>query len=99
MLHLRCVLGLWFLNVVVVEGGFLESCRGRLFNLNVVLLEDDVSMWSLKYVREAVYSAINKDKLRNEAAGRLSLSLSVLIKTQCSLFIFQMYTKMIICTL
>ncbi|XP_031429096.1 heat-stable enterotoxin receptor-like [Clupea harengus] len=69
MLHLRCVLGLWFLNVVVVEGGFLESCRGRLFNLNVVLLEDDVSMWSLKYVREAVYSAINKDKLRNEAAG------------------------------
>ncbi|KAI1884555.1 hypothetical protein AGOR_G00227590 [Albula goreensis] len=37
--------------------------------LNVVLLEDDVSQWSLKYVREAVEEAIETENQLNAEAG------------------------------
>ncbi|XP_062387076.1 guanylyl cyclase C [Sardina pilchardus] len=68
MLALRCLLGLLFLTWLI-QGDFLDNCLSRQFNLNVVLLEDENVDWSLRYVEDAVYSAIEKNKALNEAAG------------------------------
>ncbi|XP_047672833.1 guanylyl cyclase C isoform X1 [Tachysurus fulvidraco] len=65
------VLWLAFCSVLVaLTLGFdPETCRNLKFSLNVVLLEDEDSLWSLKYVRYAIEKAINDENLINNQTG------------------------------
>ncbi|KAJ8387578.1 hypothetical protein AAFF_G00152740 [Aldrovandia affinis] len=47
----------------------VKECMKAKYVLNVVLLEDDVSQWSLKYVKNAVEIAIEIENQRNVEAG------------------------------
>ncbi|XP_030649199.1 heat-stable enterotoxin receptor [Chanos chanos] len=55
--------------VSAVRGFSVEDCEDSPYDLNVVLLEDDVSQWSLKFVQSAVEAAIELDRSINERAG------------------------------
>ncbi|GAA6084160.1 guanylyl cyclase C isoform X1 [Tachysurus ichikawai] len=46
-----------------------ETCRNLKFSLNVVLLQDEDSLWSLKYVQYAVEKAIEDENLINNQTG------------------------------
>ncbi|KAI5621762.1 heat-stable enterotoxin receptor-like [Silurus asotus] len=52
-----------------VTGFDAEACRNSSVSLNVVLLEDEGSLWSLKYVRFAVQKAIEEENLINNRTG------------------------------
>uniref|UniRef100_A0A673JE74 Guanylate cyclase n=1 Tax=Sinocyclocheilus rhinocerous TaxID=307959 RepID=A0A673JE74_9TELE len=65
------VLNFWFLvfrvlhhsaNCVLVRG-----CRNSSVTLNVVLLEDENSPWSLKFVKDAVEMAVEEENEKNQA--------------------------------
>ncbi|KAM9434796.1 guanylyl cyclase C [Clarias gariepinus] len=56
--------------LLVLTAGFdPERCRNLPVSLNVVLLEDEDSLWSLKYVRIAVLKAIEEENLINNQTG------------------------------
>ncbi|KAG7325925.1 hypothetical protein KOW79_010850 [Hemibagrus wyckioides] len=55
--------------LAVTVGFDAEKCRNSSFSLNVVLLEDEDSLWSLKYVRIAVQKAIEDENLINNQTG------------------------------
>lgn len=59
--------GLFFVPLVA-DSSFVETCSGK-YNLNVVLLQDDVYEWSVQFVRKAVESAIKKNNQLNAANG------------------------------
>ncbi|TTO31547.1 Heat-stable enterotoxin receptor [Bagarius yarrelli] len=68
------MLGVWWLTgcsvLVAVTAGFdADTCRNLPVSLNVVLLEDEDSLWSLKYVRVAVEKAIEVENLFNNRSG------------------------------
>ncbi|XP_036408707.1 heat-stable enterotoxin receptor [Megalops cyprinoides] len=54
---------------VAIQGLLANQCLKSKYTLNVVLLEDDVSLWRLAYVRKAVEKAIKTDAGLNIAAG------------------------------
>ncbi|XP_060759987.1 guanylyl cyclase C [Neoarius graeffei] len=56
--------------LLAVTAGFdAERCRNLSVTLNVVLLEDEESMWSLKYVRFAVKKAVEEQNIINNQTG------------------------------
>ncbi|KAK3508354.1 hypothetical protein QTP70_022935, partial [Hemibagrus guttatus] len=55
--------------LAVTVGFDAEKCRSLSVSLNVVLLEDEDSLWSLKYVRFAVEKAIEDENLINNQTG------------------------------
>ena len=65
---------LWVGSMLVVataQSLLVKQCLKSAYVLNVVLLEDDVSLWSLKFVRAAVERAIATENKLNAAEGRL----------------------------
>ncbi|XP_056460841.1 guanylyl cyclase C [Gadus chalcogrammus] len=77
MLRTQCLLYLGVLVGITAANEMLKKCiRGHhSFLMNVVLLEDSTHDWSLRYVKEAVQNAIEKDYKINQAEG-LSLKLT-----------------------
>uniref|UniRef100_A0A8C5AS57 Guanylate cyclase n=1 Tax=Gadus morhua TaxID=8049 RepID=A0A8C5AS57_GADMO len=77
MLRTQCLLYLGVLVGITAANEMLNKCiRGNhSFLMNVVLLEDSTHDWSLRYVKEAVQNAIEKDYKINQAEG-LSLKLT-----------------------
>ena len=71
MLRTQCLLYLGFLVGMTAASNMLREClqSKRQFAMNVVLLEDSTHDWSLRYVKEAVQNAIEKDYKINLAAG------------------------------
>ncbi|XP_041735539.1 heat-stable enterotoxin receptor-like [Coregonus clupeaformis] len=71
MLHSHCFLCVGVLFVALVESRMLDKCMKSKpkYTMNVVLLEDDTSYWSLGFVRGAVLKAIKADRQLNIAAG------------------------------
>lgn len=60
--------------LVAVTAGFdAEKCRSLPVSLNVVLLEDENSLWSLKYVRFAVEEAIKEQNIINNRTGAYTI--------------------------
>uniref|UniRef100_A0AAY4C6C0 Guanylate cyclase n=1 Tax=Denticeps clupeoides TaxID=299321 RepID=A0AAY4C6C0_9TELE len=55
--------------LVLAHGDYLDTCRDKAHDVNVVLLEDEETQWSLKFVRKAVAAAVQKDRLINEELG------------------------------
>ncbi|KAG9279281.1 heat-stable enterotoxin receptor isoform X2 [Astyanax mexicanus] len=56
--------------LVALAAGFdAERCRNLPVTLNIVLLEDESSLWSLKYVEVAVKKAIADENERNKLDG------------------------------
>ncbi|MCI4395305.1 hypothetical protein PGIGA_G00178820 [Pangasianodon gigas] len=56
--------------LLALTAGFdAERCRNLSVSLNVVLLEDEDSLWSLKYVRFAVEKAIEEENQINNQTG------------------------------
>lgn len=48
-----------------------QSCLNSSYLMNVVLLQDDVSPWNIKFVKPAVMKAIETDTEINYKSGRL----------------------------
>ncbi|CAB1341883.1 unnamed protein product [Coregonus sp. 'balchen'] len=71
MLHSHCFLCVGVLFVALVESRMLDKCMKSKpkYTMNVVLLEDETSDWSLVFVRRAVVQAIKADRQLNIAAG------------------------------
>uniref|UniRef100_A0A8C2DU89 Guanylate cyclase n=1 Tax=Cyprinus carpio TaxID=7962 RepID=A0A8C2DU89_CYPCA len=57
----------WFGSVLSVSGFDVLSCRNSSVTLNVVLLEDENSPWSLKFVKDAVEMAVEEENEKNQA--------------------------------
>lgn len=62
-LCLCCVVCTW-----VCVGGTKQCLNGIV--INVILLDDEESPWSLKYVKGAILKAIEKDSAINVAEGK-----------------------------
>ncbi|XP_036420024.1 heat-stable enterotoxin receptor-like [Colossoma macropomum] len=58
-------LGCYFALVALAAGFDAEKCRNLPVTLNIVLLEDQDSLWSLKYVEVAVEKAIAMENKKN----------------------------------
>lgn len=65
------MLGVLFLSLLLSGSlGFdVERCRNLPVTLNIVLLEDEDSLWSLKYVQYAVQLAIERENQFMNASG------------------------------
>ncbi|XP_077058480.1 guanylyl cyclase C isoform X1 [Siphateles boraxobius] len=59
----------WFGSVLCVSGFDVLSCRNSSVTLNVVLLEDEDSPWSLKFVKDVVEMAVEVENKQNQDAG------------------------------
>lgn len=57
----------WFGSVLGVSGFDVLSCRNSSVTLNVVLLEDENSPWSLKFVKDKVEMAVEEQNEKNQA--------------------------------
>uniref|UniRef100_A0A672RJB3 Guanylate cyclase n=1 Tax=Sinocyclocheilus grahami TaxID=75366 RepID=A0A672RJB3_SINGR len=57
----------WFGSVLSVSGFDVLSCRNSSVTLNVVLLEDENSPWSLKFVKDVVEMAVEEENEKNQA--------------------------------
>ncbi len=57
----------WFGSVLCVSGLDVSRCRNSSVTLNVVLLEDENSPWSLKFVKDKVEMAVEGENERNQA--------------------------------
>ncbi|XP_076863972.1 guanylyl cyclase C [Brachyhypopomus gauderio] len=56
--------------LVAVAGGFdAEKCKNSSMTLNIVLLEDEDALWSLRFVRAAVEEAIEDENRINQKEG------------------------------
>uniref|UniRef100_A0A674BSL2 Guanylyl cyclase C n=1 Tax=Salmo trutta TaxID=8032 RepID=A0A674BSL2_SALTR len=71
MLNSHCFLCVGVLFVALVESRMLDKCMKSKpkYTMNVVLLEDKISDWSLGFVKVAVLQAIEADRQLNIAAG------------------------------
>uniref|UniRef100_A0A8C7T615 Guanylyl cyclase C n=1 Tax=Oncorhynchus mykiss TaxID=8022 RepID=A0A8C7T615_ONCMY len=71
MLNSHCFLCVGVLFVALVESRMLDKCMKSKpkYTMNVVLLEDQTSDWSLRFVKVAVLQAIEADRQLNMAAG------------------------------
>ena len=71
MLRTQCLLYFGVLVGMTAASEMLRLClkSKREFLMNVVLLEDSTHDWSLRYVKEAVQNAIEKDYKINQAEG------------------------------
>uniref|UniRef100_A0A8C8CRM9 Guanylate cyclase n=1 Tax=Oncorhynchus tshawytscha TaxID=74940 RepID=A0A8C8CRM9_ONCTS len=71
MLNSHCFLCVGVLFVALVESRMLDKCMKSKpkYTMNVVLLEDQTSDWSLRFVKGAVLQAIEADRQLNMAAG------------------------------
>lgn len=67
--HFFLCIGVLF--VALVESRMLDKCMKSKpkYTMNVVLLEDKTSDWSLGFVKGAVLQAIEADRQLNIAAG------------------------------
>jgi hypothetical protein len=79
MLNSKTILCVGVLFVALVESRMLDKCMKSKpkYTMNVVLLEDQTSDWSLGFVKVAVLQAIEADWQLNMAAG-----------TETSIYIF-----------
>lgn len=59
----------WLGSVLCVSGFDVLSCRNSSVTLNVVLLEDEESPWSLKFVKDVVEMAVEVENKQNQDAG------------------------------
>ncbi|XP_048037492.1 guanylyl cyclase C [Megalobrama amblycephala] len=59
----------WFGSVLCVSGFDVLSCRNSSVTLNVVLLEDEDSPWSLKFVKDVVEMAVEVENQKNQDVG------------------------------
>lgn len=59
----------WFGSVLCVSGFDVLSCRNSSVTLNVVLLEDEDSPWSLKFVKDVVEMAVEEENKKNQDVG------------------------------
>ncbi|XP_067237198.1 guanylyl cyclase C [Chanodichthys erythropterus] len=59
----------WFGSVLCVSGFDVLSCRNSSVTLNVVLLEDEDSPWSLKFVKDVVEMAVEVENKKNQDVG------------------------------
>ncbi len=57
----------WFGSVLCVSGFDVLRCRNSSVTLNVVLLEDENSPWSLKFVEDTVKMAVEEENEKNQA--------------------------------
>lgn len=62
-------LGLLVFGLLVVLCGGSRQCVSGVI-INVILLEDQESPWSLKYVKREILEAIEEDSAINAAEGR-----------------------------
>uniref|UniRef100_A0A8C7DU43 Guanylate cyclase n=1 Tax=Oncorhynchus kisutch TaxID=8019 RepID=A0A8C7DU43_ONCKI len=71
MLNSHCFLCVGVLFVALIESRMLDKCMKSKpkYTMNVVLLEDQTSDWSLRFVKGAVLQAIEADRQLNMAAG------------------------------
>lgn len=65
----------WWWGHLCLLGIFAARCRGVSqcldgITFNVILLDDEESPWSLKYVKREILKAIEKDKSMNVAEGK-----------------------------
>lgn len=58
-----------FSSLLGVSGFDVLACRNSSVTLNVVLLEDEGSPWSLKFVQDVVDKAVRVENEKNTAAG------------------------------
>lgn len=72
MLGLGCLVGCSVLMALTTSFN-PETCTNSTVSLNVVLLEDEGSLWSLKYVRVAVEAAVKKENQENMQSGGLTI--------------------------
>lgn len=56
-----------FGSVLCVSGFDVLNCRNSSVTLNVVLLEDENSPWSLKFVKDMVEMAVEQENEKNQA--------------------------------
>lgn len=63
----------WFGSVLCVSGFNVLSCRNSSVTLNVVLLEDEDSPWSLKFVEDVVKMAVEVENKKNQDAGEAAV--------------------------
>ncbi|XP_051988836.1 guanylyl cyclase C [Xyrauchen texanus] len=63
------LLWLCFASVFWVSGFDILSCRNSSVTMNVVLLEDEGSPWSLKFVQNVVDKAVDEENHKNKVAG------------------------------
>ncbi|KAI2666910.1 Heat-stable enterotoxin receptor [Labeo rohita] len=66
-----------FGSVLCVSGFDVLNCRNSSVTLNVVLLEDENSPWSLKFVKDMVEMAVEQENEKNQAE-RLDFEIKVL---------------------
>ncbi|XP_056308972.1 guanylyl cyclase C [Danio aesculapii] len=66
MLALLC---LCWVSLLGVSGFDVLSCKNSSVTLNVVLLEDENSPWSLKFVKDVVETAVEDQNKQNHAEG------------------------------
>lgn len=66
MVDLRILFGLLFVTSLA-DSSFLDTCKTdqNEYNLNVVLLEDDLSDWNINHVKTAVNASIEKLNAKN----------------------------------
>ncbi|KAL1246527.1 hypothetical protein QQF64_034661 [Cirrhinus molitorella] len=57
----------WFGSVLCVSGFDVLNCKKSPVTLNVVLLEDENSPWSLKFVKDVVEMAVEDENEKNQA--------------------------------
>jgi len=72
---------LWFGSVLCVSGFDVLSCRNSSVTLNVVLLEDEDSPWSLKFVKDMVEMAVEAENKQNQDAGEEAVYSKNVLKT------------------
>lgn len=59
----------FFTSVIGVSSFDVLACRNSSVTLNVVLLEDEGSPWSLKFVQDVVDKAVRVENQKNQDAG------------------------------
>lgn len=59
----------FFTSVFGVSSFDVLACRNSSVTLNVVLLEDEGSPWSLKFVQDVVDKAVRVENQKNQDAG------------------------------
>nr|CAQ64670.1 guanylate cyclase C type 2 [Anguilla anguilla] len=65
----RCLLWVCSMLAITAQSLMVRDCLKSAYVLNVVLLEDDVSEWSLKFVKAGVERAIAIENQRNAEEG------------------------------
>uniref|UniRef100_A0A8B9KMJ8 Guanylate cyclase n=1 Tax=Astyanax mexicanus TaxID=7994 RepID=A0A8B9KMJ8_ASTMX len=86
--------------LVALAAGFdAERCRNLPVTLNIVLLEDESSLWSLKYVEVAVKKAIADENERNKLDGEYHAVFSSIIAAVLKIFYFTLNQDQVGCAM